>query len=171
MSHRARRPQRSTSLRAAAVATAVACGVLAAPSATAFASDTTPKPKPTTSAPSPEGVSPEDVKKKRAAAEEALKEGRPTKAPRGGVAAGDKPVVREDDAKPTPKPLSPDARKKLAAEKAARTPEGGVAAGERPASGGDGNTGTLVGSAAGIALLAGASTVVLRRRAAGGRQG
>ncbi|QIB47197.1 hypothetical protein [Streptomyces aureoverticillatus] len=166
MSHRARRPQRSTSLRAAAVATAVAGGVLAAPAATAFANDATPKPKPTVSKPSDEDA----VKEKRDAAEQAKKEGRPSVAPpRGGVAAGDKPVVREDTTKPTPKPLSPEERKKVAADKAAQAPRGGVAAGERPASGGDG-TATLVGSAAGIALLAGASTIVLRRRAAGRTQ-
>ncbi|MFD9075204.1 hypothetical protein [Streptomyces lasiicapitis] len=165
MSHRARRPQRSTSLRAAAVATAVAGGVLAAPAATAFANDATPKPKPTVSKPSDEDA----VKEKRDAAEEAKKEGRPSVAPpRGGVAAGDKPVVREDT-KPTPKPVSPEERKKVAADRAAQAPKGGVAAGERPASGGDG-TATLVGSAAGIALLAGASTIVLRRRAAGRTQ-
>ncbi|WP_052029212.1 hypothetical protein, partial [Streptomyces aurantiacus] len=164
MSHRARharRPQGSTSLRATVVATAVAGGVLAAPAATAFANDATPKPSPSVSKPSEE-----DVKKKRAAAEEAMRDGKPTTAPRGAVDAGDKPVAR-DDAKPTPKPQSPEERKKAAADKAQRAPEGGVAAGERPASGGD-STGTLVGSAAGIALLAGASTLVLRRRAAGG---
>ncbi|GGS11779.1 hypothetical protein GCM10010252_58730 [Streptomyces aureoverticillatus] len=197
MSHRARharRPQGSTSLRATVVATAVAGGVLAAPAATAFANDATPKPTPSVSKPSEE-----DVKKKRAAAEEAMrdgkpttaprgavaagdkpvarnapkeamKDGKPTTAPRGAVAAGDKPVVRKDETKPAPKPLSPEERKKAAADQAKRAPEGGVAAGERPASGGD-NTGTLVGSAAGIALLAGASTMVLRRRAAGRPQG
>ncbi|MFD9861013.1 hypothetical protein [Streptomyces alboflavus] len=160
MSHRARRPQRSTSLRAAFFATAVAGGVLAAPSATAFASDTPPKPKPTVSEPAPEDV----VKKKRAA--EDAKQKAPGAVPRGGVAAGDKPetpAVRE--AKPTPKPVSDEARKRLA-----QPPKGGVAAGERPESGSD-NTATLIGSAAGIGLLAGASTMVLRRRAAVRQQG
>ncbi|MFD9886722.1 hypothetical protein ACFWZT_35275 [Streptomyces alboflavus] len=161
MSHRARRPQRSTSLRAAFFATAVAGGVLAAPSATAFASDTPPKPKPTVSKPAPEDV----VKKKRAA--EDARQKAPGAVPRGGVAAGDKPdkpAVREK-AKPAPKPVSDEARKRLA-----QPPKGGVAAGERPESGSD-NTATLIGSAAGIGLLAGASTMVLRRRAAVRQQG
>lgn len=159
MSHRARRPQRSTSLRAAVFATAVAGGVLAAPSATAFASDTPPKPKPTVSKPAPE-----DVAKKRAAAEDA-KQKAPGALPRGGVAAGDKPVVREEAPKTTPKPVSDEARKR-----AGQPPRGGVAAGERPESGSD-STATLIGSAAGLTLLAGAGTMVLRRRTTVRRQG
>ncbi|WJV50332.1 hypothetical protein [Streptomyces flavofungini] len=159
MSHRARRPQRSTSLRAAVFATAVAGGVIAAPSATAFASDTPPKPKPTVSKPAPEDV----VKKKRAAAEDARQQAPEAVPPRGGVAAGDKPVVREKA--PQPKPVSDEARKR-----AAQAPKGGVAAGERPQSDSDG-TATLIGSAAGIGLLAGASTMVLRRRSTARQQG
>lgn len=47
-------------------------------------------------------------------------------------------------------------------------PRGGVAAGEAPA--GD-NTGTLIGSATGALLLAGAGTYVLRRRTTARREG
>ncbi|KAB2588762.1 hypothetical protein F5983_30835, partial [Streptomyces arboris] len=43
-------------------------------------------------------------------------------------------------------------------------PRGGVAAGERPAGTGDNSTTALAGSVAGAALLAGAGTLVLRRR-------
>ncbi|WP_030565856.1 hypothetical protein [Streptomyces aureocirculatus] len=166
MSRHARRPQRRTHLRAVAVATAVAGGVLAAPTASAFASDATPKPKPTppTSAPAPE-----EVAEKREAAEKALKEGKPVPAPpRGGVDAGDRPVVHEEAAKPTRKPAAEEDRKQAAED--ARVPKGAVAAGERPASGSD-STNTLIGSAAGMALLAGAGTIVLRRRAAVRQQG
>ncbi|MEU3185111.1 hypothetical protein ABZ707_13045 [Streptomyces sp. NPDC006923] len=50
------------------------------------------------------------------------------------------------------------------AEAAKSAPRGGVAAGEAPA----GNSGSpaLIGSAAGVLLLAGAGTLVLRRRSA-----
>ncbi|GHC50934.1 hypothetical protein [Streptomyces flavofungini] len=158
MSHRARRPQRSTSLRATVVASVVAGGVLAAPAATAFASDAPPKPKPTASKP--------DVVEKKRAAEEAARDAKQkapsVTPPRGGVAAGDKPAAPE--AAPKPKVVGDEARKR-----AAQAPEGGVAAGERPESGSDG-TATLIGSAAGIALLAGASTLVLRRRATARQQ-
>ncbi|MFH8793331.1 hypothetical protein [Streptomyces sp. NPDC017941] len=166
MSRHARRPERRTHLRAVAVATAVAGGVLAAPTASAFASDATPKPK---STPPSSAPAPEDVAKKREAADKALKEGKPAPAPpRGGVDAGDRPVVRAESAKPTPKPAAPEDHKEAAEE--ARAPKGAVAAGERPASGGD-STNTLIGSAAGMALLAGAGTIVLRRRAAVRHQG
>ncbi|KUN53263.1 hypothetical protein AQJ46_50400 [Streptomyces canus] len=48
-------------------------------------------------------------------------------------------------------------------------PRGGVAAGEAPAQ--DDNTGTLIGSATGALLLAGAGTYVLRRRTTARRAG
>jgi hypothetical protein len=48
-------------------------------------------------------------------------------------------------------------------------PRGGVAAGESPAQ--DDNTGTLIGSATGALLLAGAGTYVLRRRTTARREG
>jgi hypothetical protein len=48
-------------------------------------------------------------------------------------------------------------------------PRGGVAAGEAPAQ--DDNTGTLIGSATGALLLAGAGTYVLRRRTTARREG
>ncbi|MFI9628537.1 sortase-dependent protein [Streptomyces sp. NPDC052042] len=43
-------------------------------------------------------------------------------------------------------------------------PRGGVAAGERPVAASDGNTAVLAGSAAAALLVAGAGTLVLRRR-------
>ncbi|MEV1026239.1 LPXTG cell wall anchor domain-containing protein [Streptomyces sp. NPDC050264] len=119
MSHR---PSRHLSLRSAAVAAAVAAGVLV-PAGTALASDTTPKP----------------VASDRAAAEKA-------------------------DKSPAPARDTDEARKRAAA---AQAPRGGVAAGERPATGdGSADTSTaLIGSLSAAALLAGAGTVVLRRRA------
>ena len=57
-----------------------------------------------------------------------------------------------------------EARKAMEAQKTGGKgyPRGGVAAGEAPAK--DDNTGTLIGSATGALLLAGAGTYVLRRR-------
>ncbi|MFJ9381636.1 sortase-dependent protein [Streptomyces sp. NPDC101455] len=68
-------------------------------------------------------------------------------------------------------------RKEAEAKKAAEAqktggkdyPRGGVAAGEAPAQ--DDNTGTLIGSATGALLLAGAGTYVLRRRTTARREG
>ncbi|WP_103534416.1 hypothetical protein [Streptomyces sp. SM11] len=57
------------------------------------------------------------------------------------------------------------------ADRPAVTPRGGVAAGERPAGSGDNSTAVLAGSVAGAALLAGAGTIVLRRRSAAGHNG
>ena len=63
-----------------------------------------------------------------------------------------------------------EARKAMEAQKLGKDyPRGGVAAGEAPAQ--DDNTGTLIGSATGALLLAGAGTYVLRRRTAGRREG
>ncbi|MEV3869616.1 hypothetical protein [Streptomyces sp. NPDC049906] len=81
-------------------------------------------------------------------------------APRGGGAAG--------GATPTPAPPSglretPEAAVEDAGTRAA--PRGGVAAGERPAE--RGGSGALVGSAAGLLMLAGAGGFVVRRRTAG----
>ncbi|WP_055524996.1 hypothetical protein [Streptomyces graminilatus] len=68
-----------------------------------------------------------------------------------------------------------DARKAEAAKRASGKdyPRGGVAAGEAPAteSTKDDNTGTLVGTATGALLLAGAGTYVLRRRTAARHDG
>lgn len=64
-----------------------------------------------------------------------------------------------------------EAEKKAAADKAAaakEVPRGGVAAGEAPAK--DSGATTLVGSAAGALLLAGAGTYVVRRRSAARRE-
>ncbi|MET7738439.1 sortase-dependent protein [Streptomyces sp. NPDC005402] len=63
------------------------------------------------------------------------------------------------------------ARKAAEAQKAGGKdfPRGGVAAGEAPAE--DDNTGTLIGSATGALLLAGAGTYVLRRRTTARREG
>ena len=64
-----------------------------------------------------------------------------------------------------------EARKAEAAKAASGKdyPRGGVAAGEAPAQ--DDNTGTLIGSATGALLLAGAGTYVLRRRTTARRDG
>ncbi|WP_405767449.1 sortase-dependent protein [Streptomyces sp. NBC_01538] len=115
-----------------------------------------------------------------------------------GVAAGALlvPATAAFATDPTPTPgatdLTPEGKEALAKKKAedARTskeaearkaeaakaasgkdyPRGGVAAGEAPAQD-DNNTGTLIGSATGALLLAGAGTYVLRRRTAGRRDG
>ncbi|MEW2120056.1 sortase-dependent protein [Streptomyces sp. NPDC005474] len=65
-----------------------------------------------------------------------------------------------------------EARKAEAAKSASGKdyPRGGVAAGEAPAQD-DNNTSTLIGSATGALLLAGAGTYVLRRRTAARRDG
>ncbi|MFC4500631.1 MULTISPECIES: sortase-dependent protein [Streptomyces] len=65
-----------------------------------------------------------------------------------------------------------EARKAAEAQKAGgkNYPRGGVAAGEAPAQD-DNNTGTLIGSATGALLLAGAGTYVLRRRTTARREG
>ncbi len=64
-----------------------------------------------------------------------------------------------------------EARKAMEAQKRGGKgyPRGGVAAGEAPAK--DDNTGTLIGSATGALLLAGAGTYVLRRRTTARREG
>ncbi|MEU0950513.1 sortase-dependent protein [Streptomyces canus] len=64
-----------------------------------------------------------------------------------------------------------EARKAAEAQKTGGKdfPRGGVAAGEAPAQ--DDNTGTLIGSATGALLLAGAGTYVLRRRTTARREG
>ncbi|MBV7243131.1 hypothetical protein [Streptomyces sp. MW-W600-10] len=132
----------------AAVLAAVAAGAVLVPSA-AFA-DASPKPsEPAVATPSPE---------RSEAAAEAPRDAAPSAVPRGGVAAGDRPA-------PAPKEAAP-------AEAAPSvTPRGGVAAGERPSGSGDNSTAVLAGSVAGAALLAGAGTIVLRRRSAAGHNG
>ncbi|MFI1223391.1 MULTISPECIES: hypothetical protein [unclassified Streptomyces] len=132
----------------AVVLAAVAAGAVLVPSAAAFA-DTSPKPSaPVEAVPSPE---------RSEAAAETPREAAPSVAPRGGVAAGDRPAPAPTEA--GPQQAAP-----------AVTPRGGVAAGERPVSG-DNSTAVLAGSVAGAALLAGAGTIVLRRRSADGRNG
>ncbi|MFD5200490.1 hypothetical protein ACFWM7_10130, partial [Streptomyces sp. NPDC058375] len=74
------------------------------------------------------------------------------------VAAGDRPEPAAKEA--APEEAAP-----------AVTPRGGVAAGERAAGSGDNSTAVLAGSVAGAALLAGAGTLVLRRRSAAGHNG
>ncbi|MFJ6615484.1 hypothetical protein ACIQPT_34995 [Streptomyces sp. NPDC091289] len=128
----------------AAVLAAVAAGAVLVPSTAAFA-DASPKPsEPASAAPSPE---------RSKAAADAPKEAAPAVTPRGGVAAGDRPT-------PAPKEAGPEEAAP------AVTPRGGVAAGERIAGSGDNSTTVLAGSVAGAALLAGAGTLVLRRRSA-----
>ncbi|MDX3749243.1 sortase-dependent protein [Streptomyces sp. AK08-02] len=65
-----------------------------------------------------------------------------------------------------------EARKAMEAQKRGGKdyPRGGVAAGEAPAQD-DNNTGTLIGSATGALLLAGAGTYVVRRRTTARREG
>ncbi|MZG01283.1 hypothetical protein [Streptomyces sp. SID5614] len=140
-------PSRTT-LRAVVLA-AVAAGAVLVPSAAAFA-DASPKPSaPVAATPAPE---------RSEAASEAPQDAAPAVTPRGGVAAGDRPA-------PAPKQASP-------AEAAPSvTPRGGVAAGERQAGNGDNSTALLAGSVAGTALLAGAGTLILRRRSAAGHNG
>ncbi|MFF7493628.1 hypothetical protein [Streptomyces rubiginosohelvolus] len=139
-------PSRTT-LRAVVLA-AVAAGAVLVPTA-AFA-DASPKPSaPVAATPAPE---------RSEAASEAPQDAAPAVTPRGGVAAGDRPA-------PAPKQAAP-------AEAAPSvTPRGGVAAGERQAGNSDNSTALLAGSVAGTALLAGAGTLVLRRRSAAGHNG
>ncbi|MEE1807319.1 hypothetical protein [Streptomyces sp. BE133] len=127
------------SLRTAVLA-AVAAGAVLVPSTAAFA-DSTPAPKPS-------------VERSAAAGVTAPSRGsEPTVTPRGGVAAGDSPA---------PAVVEPSA----AGERpAADAPRGGVAAGERPAGTSGESTTALAGSIAAV-LVAGAGTVVLRRRSA-----
>ncbi|MFD3306684.1 hypothetical protein [Streptomyces sp. NPDC058694] len=95
-----------------------------------------------------------------------------------GAAVADDPtptpsaVTGEDKTAAEKKAEDAKKAKELEARKAAAAkdlPKGGVAAGEAPAE--DTSTATLVGSATGALLLAGASTIVLRRRAAGRHNG
>ncbi|AVZ73291.1 hypothetical protein SLUN_14995 [Streptomyces lunaelactis] len=126
MSHR-------LSLRALALATVAAAAVIV-PSAAAFA-DTTPPPsaRPTEDPAPSKGSDTVTAPQDRG----------PSAAPRGGVAAGDKPAPVRGSA-----------------------PRGGVSAGERPAGSETGSSTTaLAGSATALALLAGAGTIVVRRRA------
>jgi hypothetical protein len=139
MSHR-------LSLRALALATAVA-GALIVPSTAAFA-DTTPSPRATERTPAPS---------KGGDTVTAPRDRGPSAAPRGGVAAGDRR---------TPAPASDQVSKRRSA-----APRGGVNAGEQPAGNESGTTAALAGSAAALALVAGAGTVVVRRRAAAHRVG
>ncbi|MGX2992894.1 hypothetical protein JNUCC64_01145 [Streptomyces sp. JNUCC 64] len=85
-----------------------------------------------------------------------------TERPREGDRATPSPLVEGS--------LFPDRKADLSARDHAETPRGGVAAGERPGADRDGTV-ALAGSAAGLLMLAGASTVVLRRRAAVRRDG
>ncbi|MFH8884094.1 hypothetical protein [Streptomyces californicus] len=130
-----------------AVLAAVAAGAVLVPSAAAFADSS---PKPVASAPAASAPSPERSEATSAAPKEAA----PATAPRGGVAAGEAPT-------PAPKAAEPE----VAAP--ATAPRGGVAAGERPAAE-PASTAVLAGSAVGAVLLAGAGTIVLRRRSAAG---
>ncbi|WP_433571462.1 hypothetical protein [Streptomyces sp. CA-251247] len=129
------------SLRALAVATAATAAVIV-PAGGAFA-DSTPAPaKP---------AADRTAQPVREAPTPAPAEKGPGRLPRGGVDAGDKPAPAQ--------------------ERAGRLPRGGVDAGEQPAGSGSGNSTALAGSAAGVALLAGAGAVVIRRRTAGRHHG
>ncbi|MFD0337617.1 hypothetical protein ACFVH0_02820 [Streptomyces sp. NPDC127117] len=136
------------SLRTAVLA-AVAAGAVLVPSAAAFAD----------SAPSPSAPS---VKRSAAARAEGgataePKSAQPSVAPRGGVAAGDSPAPAKAEA--------------TVERPGAAAPRGGVAAGERPAGTSGDRTTALAGSAAAALLVAGAGTIVLRRRSGAQRNG
>ncbi|MFB7558221.1 hypothetical protein [Streptomyces brevispora] len=86
------------------------------------------------------------------------------------------------DSSPTPSPARPtqSARPSDAPSTApsvvpsavpSEAPRGGVAAGERPAGTSGDNTAAVTGSAVAALLVAGAGTVVLRRRSTGRRDG
>ncbi|MEV6075639.1 hypothetical protein AB0L80_11115 [Streptomyces sp. NPDC052069] len=140
------------------VLAAVAAGAVLAPSAAAFA-DSTPKPATPRVEKTPSPVAEQPTA--RPADSGAGDRPAPAVKPRGGVAAGDRPA-------PAVKTRGDAGAGESAAP--AVKPRGGVAAGERPAGGGDSTT-ALVGSAAGAMLLAGAGTIVLRRRSAAHRNG
>ncbi|MEE1845829.1 hypothetical protein ABZ776_21645 [Streptomyces sp. NPDC007076] len=125
-----------------AVLAAVAAGAVLVPSAAAFA-DASP------STPSVERSAAAGTNGGAGATPEAAQ---PSAVPRGGVAAGDSPA--------------PAVKRPGSA-----APRGGVAAGERPAGTSGDSTTMIAGSAAGALLLAGAGTVVLRRRSAAQRNG
>ncbi|WP_326769098.1 hypothetical protein OG978_35240 [Streptomyces sp. NBC_01591] len=140
------------SLRTAVLA-AVAAGAVLVPSAAAFAD----------SAPSPSAPS---VRKSAAAARAdggatavPKERAQPSVAPRGGVAAGDSPA-------PAPAKTAATVKRPGAA-----APRGGVAAGERPVGTAGDRTTAVAGSAAAALLVAGAGTIVLRRRSAAQRNG
>ncbi|MFJ2704141.1 sortase-dependent protein [Streptomyces sp. NPDC087428] len=135
-----------SSLRTTVLA-AVAAGAVCVPATSAFA-DSSPTAVP---------ASPSQSAKPTAAPSKAPSEEPssapsvvPSDAPRGGVAAGDRtaPAVRP-----------------------ATVPRGGVAAGERPAGTSGDNTAAVMGSAVAALLVAGAGTVVLRRRSTGRSNG
>ncbi|MBT2900696.1 hypothetical protein [Streptomyces sp. McG3] len=163
-------PSRRT-LRAAVLA-AVAAGAVLVPSAAAFA-DASPK----SSEPAVVDLS----SKPSEAPTKTPEDAGPAVAPRGGVAAGDRPAPAPKEAGPAEAAPAVTPRGGVAAGDRpapapkdagpAVTPRGGVAAGERPAGGGDNSTAVLAGSVAGTALLAGVGTIVLRRRSSAGLDG
>lgn len=131
-----------------AVLSAVAAGAMLLPVSAAVASDRAPASSASVADESPKDEATkkkEDAAKKAAAQREAeaVKKGLPS----DQLSAGEKEKA--------------DAARKAAAKQA---PRGGVAAGEAPAE--DTSSTTLVGSAVGVLLLAGAGTYVLRRRSA-----
>lgn len=140
-----------------AVLPAVVAGAMFVPVSAAVASEVAQAPV-MSAADEPPTDETADAKKtaeqKKAADEKKAAEQKKAQAAKeGGLSAEEK--MKEDAAK-----------KAAAGEKA--VPRGGVAAGEAPA--GDSGTTTLVGSAAGALLLAGAGTFVVRRRSAGRRE-
>lgn len=146
-------PLRS-SLRTVVLA-AVAVGAVCVPATSAFAdSSAAPTSTPASRGGEPSAapsatptVAPSEARRERAAA-------MASEAPRGGVAAGDSPT-------PTAVP----------SVRMSSAPRGGVAAGERPSGTSGDNTTAVMGSATAALLVAGAGTVVLRRRSAGRRNG
>lgn len=136
-----------SSLRTVVLA-AVAAGAVCVPATSAFAdsSPTAAPASPSQSAKPTEAPSKAPSTEAPSSAPSVV----PSDAPRGGVAAGDRtaPAVRP-----------------------ATVPRGGVAAGERPAGTSGDNTAAVMGSAVAALLVAGAGTVVLRRRSTGRSNG
>ncbi|MFD9034087.1 hypothetical protein ACFVZW_23525 [Streptomyces sp. NPDC059567] len=168
-----RRPsRRSRSLRTAAFTTAVIGGVLL-PSTSAFASDgpsaapsdstvrptaaadTTPDSRSDNPKPAPAPTSSEKGRGTVDSQPRPVPDRTPGEvtAPRGGVAAGERAAAK-------PSPVADRTPSEVAA------PRGGVAAGERPAGQSGDSTTAIAGSVAGAVILAGAGTVMLRRRGA-----
>ncbi|MFC8827007.1 hypothetical protein ACFT9I_16900 [Streptomyces sp. NPDC057137] len=129
---------------------AVVAGAMLVPVSAAVASDGKPTPSASVA---DEEKSVAEKKKEDAAKERSDKDAAAKKAAAAKEASGQEKMTKEK------------AAKKAAAAKQA--PRGGVAAGEAPAE--DSATATLVGSAAGALLLAGAGTFVVRRRSAARR--
>ncbi|MER5769048.1 hypothetical protein [Streptomyces sp. NPDC001985] len=168
---------RRLSLRALAVATA-AVGAALLPAGAAFA-DSSPTAVPAVEKPVDKSTArpaenPAEFPVRELGDQKGKPSGPMVRVPVGGVAAGDKPVVAKER-KPAAAPMAVKPGKADKGDKAAPVvvaPRGGVAAGEQTAAStststnGSGNgTAALAGTAVAFALVAGAGTFVVRRRA------